>query len=37
LCYNEYIAVEQWAVWFGAAGIDNDVSKLITWNYFTDS
>jgi hypothetical protein len=37
LRYNEHIAVEQWAIWFGATSVNNDVSKLISWNYFADS
>jgi hypothetical protein len=37
LRYNQHIAVEQWAIWFGATSVNNDVSKLIPWNYFADS
>ncbi len=37
LSYNEHIAIEQWAVWFCTARVDNDVSKLITRNDFTNS
>ena len=37
LGYNEYVAVKQGSVWFRAAGVNNDVSKLISGNYFTDS
>jgi hypothetical protein len=37
LSYNEHIAIEQWAIWFGATSVDNDVSKLIARNDFTDS